>query len=320
MNDACKTCVTQGAYVKKGEIIYRITRQVNDANNIIEIVSPYSGYVLPINMWDRGLNRILGRDGIENDDEIMLFYETENQLYFGYKLDFDAITNSKIINWRSKESIFDFNIKANQPCLHLQYKDFHISRNDRVVFFDGHNNLILSLVAVKSEHRYKEGKYEVDFILSYEDIHALINNEVSELRIIYDNDDYPTIITCDTKKLKLYLDSYCEALDKADISYDVMSKDLTGNSEYDYCYVYLMHDKRNGYHKIGISKTPEYREKTLQSEQPNIEMVCSKRYPTRKIARAFESALHEAYAEQRVRGEWFNLSEIDIEMLKESLS
>ena len=98
------------------------------------------------------------------------------------------------------------------------------------------------------------------------------------------------------------------------------SSDKEVKIKYDYCYVYLMHDKRNGYHKIGISKTPEYREKTLQSEQPNIEMICFKRYPSRKIAKAFESALHDAYAEQRVRGEWFNLSEIDIEMLKESLS
>ena len=81
-----------------------------------------------------------------------------------------------------------------------------------------------------------------------------------------------------------------------------------------------MHDKRNGYHKIGISKEPKYREKTLQSEQPAIEMICNKRYPSRKIAEAIEFALHKAYAEQRVRGEWFDLSPEDVIMLKESLT
>lgn len=90
--------------------------------------------------------------------------------------------------------------------------------------------------------------------------------------------------------------------------------------DFDYCYVYLMHDKRNGYHKIGMSNKPNVREKTLQSEVPAIEMVCSKKYPSRKIAKAIESALHNAYAEQRVRGEWFDLSPTDILMLQETLS
>ena len=92
------------------------------------------------------------------------------------------------------------------------------------------------------------------------------------------------------------------------------------NTDFEYCSVYLMHDKRNGYHKIGMSNKPTIREKTLQSEVPNIEMVCSKKYPSRKIAKAIESALHSAFAEQRVRGEWFNLSTTDISMLKETLS
>jgi hypothetical protein len=32
---------------------------------------------------------------------------------------------------------------------------------------------------------------------------------------------------------------------------------------FDWCYVYLMKDVSNNYYKIGISKTPEYRERTL---------------------------------------------------------
>ncbi|WP_136669428.1 GIY-YIG nuclease family protein [Flavobacterium sp. H122] len=87
----------------------------------------------------------------------------------------------------------------------------------------------------------------------------------------------------------------------------------------DYCYVYLMQDTSNGYFKIGISNKPEYREKTLQSEKPTIEMICSKRFPIRKIAESFEKSLHLAYAEKRIRGEWFELASIDVEHIIESL-
>ena len=38
-------------------------------------------------------------------------------------------------------------------------------------------------------------------------------------------------------------------------------------------FVYLMLDNRNGYIKIGYSKTPEKREKTLQSEVPDITLL-----------------------------------------------
>lgn len=92
------------------------------------------------------------------------------------------------------------------------------------------------------------------------------------------------------------------------------------NSNIDECYVYLMIDLKNNYHKIGISNNPEYREKTLQSEKPTIEMLCSKRFPNRKIANSFEQALHQAYADKRVRGEWFDLGDNEIQELKETLT
>ena len=85
------------------------------------------------------------------------------------------------------------------------------------------------------------------------------------------------------------------------------------------CYVYLMLDNSNGYNKIGISNTPEYREKTLQSEKPSIEMLACKKFPTRKIAEAIEYALHTAYSQQRVRGEWFILDDVDVAAIIETL-
>ena len=81
-----------------------------------------------------------------------------------------------------------------------------------------------------------------------------------------------------------------------------------------------MHDTTNGFYKIGISNNPEHRERTLQSEKPSIEIVCSKEYPIRSIAEAFEAALHKAFASKRIRGEWFSLDETDVMVLVKTLS
>lgn len=80
-----------------------------------------------------------------------------------------------------------------------------------------------------------------------------------------------------------------------------------------------MRDNTNGYYKIGISNKPEYREKTLQSEKPSIELVACKKYPVRIIAESFESALHTTYSQQRLRGEWFNLNDADVAAIIETL-
>ena len=48
---------------------------------------------------------------------------------------------------------------------------------------------------------------------------------------------------------------------------------IDGKKSNEICYVYLMIDLSNNHYKIGISNKPEYREKTLQSEKPSIEMI-----------------------------------------------
>ncbi len=86
------------------------------------------------------------------------------------------------------------------------------------------------------------------------------------------------------------------------------------------CYVYLMKDCANHFFKIGISNNPKYREKTLQSEKPTIELICNKKFPSRKMARAIESALHTTFSNQHIRGEWFDLNENDVAEVINTLS
>lgn len=116
-----------------------------------------------------------------------------------------------------------------------------------------------------------------------------------------------------------YMSLYDEIRDDEDYREDDESEneDITRSSSI--CYIYLMVDTTNNFHKIGISNNPKYREHTLQSEKPTIELLCAKEYPSRTIAEAFESALHRVYASKRIRGEWFNLDASDIEEIKQTL-
>lgn len=79
-------------------------------------------------------------------------------------------------------------------------------------------------------------------------------------------------------------------------------------------FTYLMEDTRNGLIKIGKSKNPERREKTLQSEAPTVELRIA--VPT---ASDFEYELHSNFAHLRRRGEWFELSGSDLKSVVEQL-
>lgn len=75
--------------------------------------------------------------------------------------------------------------------------------------------------------------------------------------------------------------------------------------------VYLMFDKNTGYYKIGRSKNPLARERTLQSEKPTIEILHT--FDARVIN---EKELHNMFSDKRIRGEWFNLNGSDIQTVK----
>ena len=98
------------------------------------------------------------------------------------------------------------------------------------------------------------------------------------------------------------------------------SIEINSNQSSEDCFVYLMIDTTNSYHKIGISNSPEYREKTLQSEKPTIELICSKSFLNRKMCLTIEQSLHKTFESKRLRGEWFKLDDKDVEDVKKVLS
>lgn len=125
---------------------------------------------------------------------------------------------------------------------------------------------------------------------------------------------------------KIYTRQYIQALSNMGVNCDkthsgsMKSIDDLATKQEEPCYVYLMVDISNGFHKIGISSHPEYREKTLQSEKPTIEKICAKQHPSRIIAQSIENALHTAFSAKRIRGEWFNLTKEDIAQIIQTLS
>jgi hypothetical protein len=85
-------------------------------------------------------------------------------------------------------------------------------------------------------------------------------------------------------------------------------------------FVYVMIDKITGFYKIGISNNPVYREKTLMSQKPTIELLFKKEYSDRDTSRFIESSIHTLFSAKRVRGEWFDLTEDDLSKVKSILS
>ena len=71
---------------------------------------------------------------------------------------------------------------------------------------------------------------------------------------------------------------------------------------------YILKDNNTGYYKIGKSVNPKDRERTLQSEKPTIKMI-------KEFKTDIEKELHQKYFKQRIRGEWFNLNEIQLKYI-----
>lgn len=71
---------------------------------------------------------------------------------------------------------------------------------------------------------------------------------------------------------------------------------------------YILKDNNTGYYKIGKSNNPLNREKTLQSEKPTYTLI-------KTFKKNIEKDLHNKYIKQRIRGEWFNLNNIQLKYI-----
>lgn len=224
-----------------------------------------------------------------------------------------------------------------------QVLDFTISSSPAKVFgnfkfpYEEGNHIQLFKINSSPYYSSKRRRFlrEVKFVLSIKDLKLLARHLLCFWRITLNseggavidgkmqNDFFkkevcPLIVNNMFKTLLKHLSVYNHAFSEEAI-WNEVEQSANTEIQLDYCYVYLMHDEANDYYKIGMSNNPEYREGTLQSEKPTISLVASHKYPTRKFAAAIETALHNVYKDNHVRGEWYKLTDKDVKIIIEGL-
>lgn len=120
-------------------------------------------------------------------------------------------------------------------------------------------------------------------------------------------DQNPTIIAKDVKGI-----IPLRLIRKGDFYKEFFGNKILPHEQTDGEFVYLMLNKRNDYIKIGKSKRPTFREKTLQADEPDIVLITFWKAPA-----IFEKQLHKQFEVKRQRGEWFNLNFRDLKQIKE---
>lgn len=95
-------------------------------------------------------------------------------------------------------------------------------------------------------------------------------------------------------------------INKIETYRDIFRKRDKGQKNNSIDYIYLFFNDRNKLTKIGTSKSPAAREKTLQGQEPIIEVIAKWKAP-KKI----ERELHKIFKAKRIRGEWFDLNTND---------
>lgn len=177
--------------------------------------------------------------------------------------------------------------------------------NKKMIGLVGHIPAILLSQLIEKDLEYKNASLDVNGFFPYQTID--IENELSisadkqpKAFEILESFNFISIIHRGLQKCKWFkvnrefIDSALKEGNKRKESIQVYTK------------IYLMVDKANYYTKIGRSKDPIFREKTLQSEKPTIEL-----FREYKGYVEDEKKLHNHFQNKRVRGEWFDLSKED---------
>jgi len=220
-------------------------------------------------------------------------------------------------------------------CFKFDYRNLNLKADDKISFLLSEKKVIEFTLPDNQEIITRKKHKVSSVILSREEMQLLSQYELIAVRVYqksinykYDIkiDDYIDTWTLNKENkqsiIKDLFKSHSMTVQKVVENYqpfENISDSEPYENEEDYCHVYLMIDTTNNFHKIGISGNPKYREKTLQSEKPTIELICSKEFPSRTIAENLEKTLHNSFGAKRIRGEWFELTNNDVEQIKQTL-
>lgn len=253
-------------------------------------------------------------------------FRGKNRKYHGIPDDFDfeKIYIGKeflIINSCDFVLRFSFNFHRNKNYILFKY-DKRQSIKD--VSFLLVENRILNFRVSNDNTTINSDQDKISRIyISDNELNLFSNKSITAIRIQQKNkENIDNEINCKESVLllKTFAKTYKQSVIENIKDYEVSNEEEIKEVVREVCYVYLMLDTTNVTYKIGISNSPEYREKTLQSEKPSIELLCSKSFINRKIALTMEKSLHENYDSKRIRGEWFKLTNEEVEEIIEMLS
>ncbi|OVE61716.1 GIY-YIG nuclease family protein [Chryseobacterium mucoviscidosis] len=161
--------------------------------------------------------------------------------------------------------------------------------------------------------------------LEINEIHAF-NTFQKQLRSILEKDGFFTITNIDIEGLKKFgpnvalINVHYKAIKQIDLIpivdfyREIFNDNYKRVSENHTDYVYLMINTETALVKIGYSKNPNYREKTLQSKEPQIYLIACW-----NANRQVETELHRKFKQHRIRGEYFRLSFDNLKELKDTM-
>lgn len=155
------------------------------------------------------------------------------------------------------------------------------------------------------------------------EIHAF-NTFQKQLRTILEKDGYFTITNIDIEELKkigpngALINVHHKAIKQIDLIpivdfyREIFNDNYKEASKNNNDYVYLMINTETALIKIGFSKDPLYREKTLHSQEPQIYLIACW-----NANRQVETELHRKFKQYRIRGEYFKLNFDNLRALKD---
>jgi hypothetical protein len=267
----------------------------------------------------------------EFNDSVKINWKTVGGYIYHYEIPSDTTIGGVILNTDDGRSfIFSFEFYEGKDYLVFYYsiKDFKISIGNKISFlFEDNIKHIFNVIEKPIRCKIIGSKlYETKVQITSDELKSFSSKNLLKWKI--EDPVNNTSFICEAKNHHWYTKDLLQAVIKnlaSEYSNLVLENDINyspliernelkivcrdNNEE---CYVYLMIDTTNNFHKIGISNNPKYREKTLQSDKPTIELLHKKSFPNRKIAEVLEKTLHITYSNKRIRGEWFNLDSDEI--------
>ena len=344
--------VNDGNFVKKGDEIYKYKDSKHNEFTHKAKKDGYIHIIEPGKIYSIEKNELLYYIRKQDSQRVLEKYQNKPTIVV------DDFTKSKSIVWdrvstksrleygiisKSDDGLVDLNFTLNylqnedKIVFHFNPKQIKPKQNDKVSFLFESGELVefclnSNPVSIKNQNNEKVLEYKSS--LTKTELELFVNVDFKKWKIGLVNENREilggekgSIIDYESKEnlitvIKKFGADYTSAVLTNISDYQpIETREIEASTDKkdNACYVYLMHDTANGYYKIGISNKPYYREKTLQSEKPTIELIASKKFPVRKIAESIEKSLHSVYDDKRLRGEWFELDENDVKNIIESL-